>query len=182
MNPLSTKPTYLNYRGGANVPNTTNSTSTTTNNNVTSSASAPLLPSGITSNPGTSILLYIPHAASPNLSTHLSVLLSSHRVSAVHLIGGRDAVLKSLRTEIYTAAGRRGQDVAVSIALASDSAGIEKAVGQVGGKHAVLGALVCEWDDSEETMQQDILDMETAEVEQMWRVSFCPLLFFPTDN
>lgn len=88
------------------------------------------------------------------------------------MIGGKDAVLKTLRTDVYTAAGRMRQDVAVSITVAEGAKEVEKAVGDVGARRQpVLGALVCEWDESvDEQANSDVLNMETEQVEAIWRV------------
>ncbi|KAH0139668.1 hypothetical protein KCU67_g15096, partial [Aureobasidium melanogenum] len=83
MNPTTTRPTYLNYRG---TPNTTGVPSAIRTASPASSTSAPMLNrlssanSNIPTNPtGNSIILYVPNVASPALSQHLSVLLSTHR-------------------------------------------------------------------------------------------------------
>ncbi|KAG9555762.1 hypothetical protein KCU97_g18746, partial [Aureobasidium melanogenum] len=160
MNPTTTKPTYLNYRG---TTNTTGVPSGIRTGSPASSTSAPMLNrlssanSNIPTNPtGNSIILYVPNVASPALSQHLSVLLSTHRIAAVHLIGRRDVVLKNLRTELYTLAGRMRSDVQVSISLTEGAKGLETAVRDIGARRQkVLGALVCEWDELPEEEEQE---------------------------
>ncbi|KAI5208880.1 hypothetical protein E4T42_03467 [Aureobasidium subglaciale] len=182
MNPLSTKPTYLNYRAsssGTGIPSGIRTSSPST------SASAPMLnrlPSAnstLSSNPnGSSIILYVPNIASSALSQHLSVLLSTHRIAAVHLIGGRDVILRNLRTEIYTLAGRMRSDVQVSISVTENAKGLEIAVRDIGArKQKVLGALVCECDEQSEEGEQekDILTLETDELDAIWKTSVLPL-------
>ncbi|CAC9891278.1 hypothetical protein D6D19_00131 [Aureobasidium pullulans] len=182
MNPLSTKPTYLNYRGASNsaaIPSGVRTGSPGT------SASAPMLnrlPSAnstLSSNAtGNSIILYVPNVASPTLSQHLSILLSTQRIAAVHLIGGRDVVLKNLRTELYTLAGRMRSDVQVSITVTEGAKGLELAVRDVGARRQkVLGALVCEWDEqtAEGEEEKDVLSIETDEVDAIWKASVLPL-------
>ncbi|CAD0106395.1 unnamed protein product [Aureobasidium uvarum] len=182
MNPTTTKPTYLNYRAALN---TTGLPSGIRTGSPASSTSAPMLNrlpsanSSIPTNPtGNSIILYVPNVASPSLSQHLSVLLSTHRVAAVHLIGRRDVVLKNLRTELYTLAGKMRTDVQVSISLTEGAKGLETAVRDIGARRQkVLGALVCEWDElpEEEEQEKDILTIDTDEIEAMWKVSVLPL-------
>ena len=179
MNPITTKPTYLNYRATSNTPGIPSGIRT---GSPASSASAPVLnrlpsaSSSIPTNPtGNSIILYVPNVASPTLSQHLSVLLSSLRVAAVHLIGRRDVVLKNLRTELYTLAGRMRSDVQVSITLTEGAKGLETAVRDIGARRQkVLGALVCEWDElpeEEEEQEKDVLTIDTDEIEAMWKVT-----------
>jgi len=122
---------------------------------------------------GNSIILYVPNVASPTLSQHLSILLSTQRIAAVHLIGGRDLVLKNLRTELYTLAGRMRSDVQVSITVTEGAKGLELAVRDVGARRQkVLGALVCEWDEqtAEGEEEKDVLSIETDEVDAIWKV------------
>jgi hypothetical protein len=130
--------------------------------------------SNIPTNPtGNSIILYVPNVASPALSQHLSVLLSTHRIAAVHLIGRRDVVLKNLRTELYTLAGKMRSDVQVSISLTEGAKGLETAVRDIGARRQkVLGALVCEWDElsEEEEQEKDVLTTDTDEIEAIWKV------------
>ncbi|KAH0368420.1 hypothetical protein KCU65_g3977, partial [Aureobasidium melanogenum] len=184
MNPTSTKPTYLNYRGASN---TTAVPSGIRTGSPASSTSAPMLNrlssanSNIPTNPsGNSIILYVPNVASPALSQHLSVLLSTHRIAAVHLIGRRDVVLKNLRTEIYTLAGRMRSDVQVSMSLTEGAKGLETAVRDIGARRQkVLGALVCEWDElpegEEQEKEKDVLTIDTDEIEAIWKASVLPL-------
>lgn len=177
MNPITSKPTYLNYRG---TPSTTGVPSGVRTASPASSASAPMLNrlpssnSNIPTNPtGNSIILYVPNVASPALSQHLSVLLSTHRIAAVHLIGRRDVVLKNLRTELYTLAGRMRSDVQVSISLTEGAKGLETALRDIGARRQkVLGALVCEWDElpEEEEQEKDVLTIDTDEIEAIWKV------------
>lgn len=133
--------------------------------------------SNIPTNPsGNSIILYVPNVASPALSQHLSVLLSTHRIAAVHLIGRRDVVLKNLRTEIYTLAGRMRSDVQVSMSLTEGAKGLETAVRDIGARRQkVLGALVCEWDEvpeeEEQEKEKDVLTIDTDEIEAIWKVN-----------
>jgi len=182
MNPITTKPTYLNYRATSNTPGIPSGIRTSS---PASSASAPVLnrlpsaSSSIPTNPtGNSIILYVPNVASPTLSQHLSVLLSSLRVAAVHLIGRRDVVLKNLRTELYTLAGRMRSDVQVSITLTEGAKGLETAVRDIGARRQkVLGALVCEWDElpeEEEEQEKDVLTIDTDEIEAVWKVTLPP--------
>jgi hypothetical protein len=178
MNPITTKPTYLNYRATSNTPSYP---SVIRNSSPASSASAPILnrvpsaSSSLPTNPtGNSIILYVPNVASPTLSQHLSVLLSTLRVAAVHLIGRRDVVLKNLRTELYTLAGRMRSDVQVSITLTEGAKGLETAVRDIGARRQkVLGALVCEWDElpEQEEAEKDVLTIDTDEIEAMWKVT-----------
>lgn len=178
MNPITSRPTYLNYRG---TPNATGVPSGTRTGSPASSASAPMLNrlpssnSNIPTNPtGNSIILYVPNVTSPTLSQHLSVLLSTHRIAAVHLIGRRDVVLKNLRTELYTLAGRMRSDVQVSISLTEGAKGLETAVRDIGARRQkVLGALVCEWDElpEDEEQEKDVLTIDTDEIEAIWKVS-----------
>ncbi|KAH0388849.1 hypothetical protein KCU92_g538, partial [Aureobasidium melanogenum] len=182
MNPTTTRPTYLNYRG---TPNTTGVPSAIRTASPASSTSAPMLNrlssanSNIPTNPtGNSIILYVPNVASPALSQHLSVLLSTHRIAAVHLIGRRDVVLKNLRTELYTLAGKMRSDVQVSISLTEGAKGLETAVRDIGARRQkVLGALVCEWDElsEEEEQEKDVLTTDTDEIEAIWKASVLPL-------
>ncbi|CAD0082050.1 unnamed protein product [Aureobasidium vineae] len=182
MNPTTTKPTYLNYRA---TSNTTGLPSGIRTGSPASSTSAPMLNrlpsanSSIPTNPtGNSIILYVPNVASPSLSQHLSVLLSTHRIAAVHLIGRRDVVLKNLRTELYTLAGKMRTDVQVSISLTEGAKGLETAVRDIGvRRQKVLGALVCEWDElpEEEEQEKDVLTIDTDEIEAVWKASVLPL-------
>jgi len=93
----------------------------------------------------------------------------------VHLIGRRDVVLKNLRTELYTLAGRMRSDVQVSITLTEGAKGLETAVRDIGARRQkVLGALVCEWDElpeEEEEQEKDVLTIDTDEIEAMWKVT-----------
>jgi hypothetical protein len=182
MNPITTKPTYLNYRATSNTPAFPSGIpSGIRTSSPASSVSAPILnrlPSAnstIPTNPtGNSIILYVPNVASPTLSQHLSVLLSTLRVAAVHLIGRRDVVLKNLRTELYTLAGRMRSDVQVSITLTEGAKGLETAVRDIGARRQkVLGALVCEWDElpEQDEQEKDILTIDTDEIESMWKVT-----------
>lgn len=86
--------------------------------------------------------------------------------------------------DVYTAAGKMRQDIAVSTSLVgSDGAGgLEEAVKRgVSGK-TLCGVLVCQhsaiqWPD----VRREVLDYEAGEMEDSWRVS-CPdfvLLVFP---
>jgi hypothetical protein len=154
-----------------------NNTNTNNNNNNTN-------------NNSNSILIYVPSAASPTLPQHLSILLSTHRIAAVHLIGAHDVVLKNLRTELYTLAGRMRSDVQVSISLTEGAKALEQAVTNIGSRgQNVLGALVCDWDATavaqhsaardEQGQERDVLDMETDEVEAMWKV-IPPSAFSPS--
>lgn len=91
----------------------------------------------------------------------------------MHLIGGRDVVLKNLRTELYTLAGRMRSDVQVSITVTEGAKGLELAVRDVGARRQkVLGALVCEWDEqtAEGEEEKDVLSIETDEVDAIWKV------------
>jgi hypothetical protein len=182
MNPITTKPTYLNYRATSNTPGIPSGIRT---GSPASSVSAPILnrlPSANSTLPptnptGNSIILYVPNVASPTLSQHLSVLLSTLRVAAVHLIGRRDVVLKNLRTELYTLAGRMRSDVQVSITLTEGAKGLETAVRDIGARRQkVLGALVCEWDElpEQDEQEKDVLTIDTDEIEAMWKVTLTP--------
>ncbi|KAI5209422.1 hypothetical protein E4T39_00874 [Aureobasidium subglaciale] len=175
MNPLSTKPTYLNYRASSNgtgIPPGIRTSSPSISNRLPSANST------LSNNPnGSSIILYVPNIASSALSQHLSVLLSTHRIAVVHLIGGRDVILKNLRTEIYTLAGRMRSDVQVTISVTENAKGLEIAVRDIGArKQKVLGALVCECDEqSEGEQEKDILTIETDELDAIWKTSVLPL-------